>query len=62
MLQDVETDAAVGVNIGVEHFGYKFDFGSFVRVLLCEFYRQVKATTLPNGVLRSKDDGLPVEK
>ena len=62
MLQDVEADAAIGVNIGMEHFCNEFDFGSLVRVLLSEFYRQVEAATLPNGVLRSKDDSLPVEK
>ena len=37
MLQDVKTDAAICVDVRVEHFGDESDGGRFGGVLLCEF-------------------------
>ena len=60
MLQDVQTDAAIGVDVRVKHFGQELDFRRLVRIIFTELHGQVEAATLPDGVVRAKDHGIPV--
>ena len=62
MLQDIEADAPVGVNVGVEHLGDKLDLGRLIWVLLRKLYRQVETAPVPNRVLGAKNDSFPVEE
>lgn len=55
----VETNASVVVDIGMEHFGHKFDIGRFGRVLLSELQFELKQSTVPGGSLRPLDKCSP---
>ena len=46
----------------MEHLGDEFDLGCLVGVLVSKLNRQIEASTVPNGVLWTKNDGLPVEE
>ena len=60
MLQDVEADAAIGVDVWMEHFCNELHFRCLVRVLVRELDDQIKTTAFPDSVLGPKDNGLPV--
>ena len=62
VLKDVEANAAIRVDIRVEHLRQELHFGCLVRVLLRELNRQVEAAAVPNGILGPKNYRLPVEE
>ena len=62
MLQDVKADAAICVDVRVEHFGQKLNLWRFVWIVLRELDCQVEASAFPDGVFRSKNNSLPMEE
>jgi len=62
ILQNVQANAAIGVNIGMEHFGDELDNGSFVGVFLSEPERESERAIFEGGVVRSKNDGVPLHQ
>ena len=62
VLQNVQTDGAVRVDVRVEHFCQKLHFRRLVRIFFRELESEIEAASVPNGVLRAENDGLPVEQ
>ena len=62
MLQNVQTNRTVCVNIWMEHFSEELDFRCFIRVFLCELNSEVETSAIPNGIIRTENDGFPVEQ
>ena len=60
MGENIEADAAIGVDVWVEHFGQEFNFWRLVRVILSKLDSHVEAATFPDGVFGAKNDSLPV--
>lgn len=59
VLQNIETQLARAVNVGVEHLADEFDLGRLVRVLFLEVHHKAKGTVLKRSVSRTDDDGIP---
>ena len=59
--QDIQTDAAVGVDVGVVYASGKVDLGSLEGVVRGEMDRQEENTARVWGVAWTHDGGLPVE-
>ena len=62
MLQDVQADAAICVDVRVEHLGQELDFRSFIWVILCKLNGEVETSSFPDSVLRPEDHSLPEVK
>ena len=62
MLQNVQTNRTIRVNVRMEHFSQEFDFRCFIRVFLCELNSELKTSAIPNGIIWTENDGLPVEQ
>ena len=61
VLQNVQTNRTIRVNVWMEHFSQELDFRCFIRVFLCELNCEVETSAIPNGVIWTENDGLPVE-
>ena len=46
----------------MKHFRQKLHLWCFVWIVLSELDRQVEASTVPNGIFRTKNDSVPVEQ
>ena len=62
MLKDVKTDAAVRVDVWMEHFCNELHFRSLIRVLFRELDDQIKTTAFPDSVLGPKDNSFPMKE
>jgi len=61
ILKDIKAYLSIIIDVGVEHFGNKLDGGGLVRVRFREFQYQLKGSTFPWSVVRSKNNCLPVK-
>jgi len=59
VLEDVEADASIRIDVGVEHFGEEFDYGWLIGVLLAELHRELESAVLKRGLMRPKYNRIP---
>lgn len=57
----IDTNVAIVVNVGMEHFGEESDFWRLVRVVVLEVYLQTECAALPYRVDRAENERLPLE-
>ena len=58
-LQNIQTDLAIIVNVGMKHFGEETDLRCLVGVIFREFKDQFEGASLPRRIVRAKNDRLP---
>ena len=59
ILQNVQTQLARGVDVGVEHLADELDGGRLVRILLLEMHHESESAILEGRVGGSDNDSVP---
>ena len=59
VLQDVQTQFAIGIHVGMKHFGKKLDGGWFVGIGFVESQHELERAVFKWRVCGTEDDGVP---
>ena len=60
VLQDIQTQLAGAVDVGVEHLRDEFHAGGFIGVLFLEVHDEAEGAVFEGGVCWADYDGVPV--
>ena len=61
MGENVQTYAAIVVDVWMEHFRQKLDFWWLVRIVLTELHVQLEDAAFPQSVVRAENYCFPLE-
>lgn len=59
ILQDIETQLARAIDVGVKHLANEFHSGRFVGILFFEMHDQTECAIFKRRISRANDDGIP---